>query len=125
MRENLQLVLVAIVGTMLVVSALLTIASYIVSRFVFNGYLKKNYRKKWEELVYDNEGYKGLNLTRFDQTLAMFKFRYKSDEDFGDVRLSKLRKMSINLFRAGILTWFTLIVGALFFAVIAKYEHFL
>ena len=86
------------------------------SRFVFDRYLKKNHRQKWEELVRGSDNW-GPNLGGFDRTRQMHKFRTQSKEDLGDPSIRKMRKISIYLTNAGIMIFLGLL-GFLFTVVI-------
>ena len=91
------------------IDAGLLLMSYIYSRFIFNRYLMRHHREKWEELVYTGE-YQGLNLFSFDKTPQLRKFRYESGEDLGDANIRRMRKISIYLFKTGIIAWISLVV---------------
>ncbi len=52
----------------------------------------------------------GFNWFSYDITTQMWKFRYKSKEDFGDPKIQKMRKISIYLFRIGIWGWLSLLL---------------
>ena len=65
------------------------LVAQIYSRFVFDRYLKKNHRQKWEELVHGSDNW-GPNLGGFDRTRQMHKFRTQSKEDLGDPNIRKL-----------------------------------
>jgi hypothetical protein len=89
--------------------ACLIILSYIIySRFIFNAYLKKNHRKKWEELVY-TDNYWGPGWFSFDKTEDLQKFRTECKEDLGDPNIPRMRRISIYLFKVGILGWISLV----------------
>lgn len=87
--------------SLVIADACVIMSAYICSRFIFNRYLKKYHRQKWEELVYDGD-YWSVRLGYFDITPQMKKFRTESDDDLGDARITKLRKTSMYLFRIGI-----------------------
>ncbi|MFQ5853919.1 MAG: hypothetical protein ACE5JU_25450 [Candidatus Binatia bacterium] len=102
-------VVALVFGAFVLIDACLLFLSYIYSRFIFNRYLMKHHREKWEELVYTAE-YQGLNLFSFDKTPQLRKFRSESDEDLGDPSIRKMRTISIYLFKTGILVWISLVV---------------
>ena len=87
-------------------------SAYICSRFVFNGYLKKYHRAKWEDLVYTDK-YNSLNLLSFDKTTLISEFRTDSTDDLGDPRIRKIRRISILLFNIGMWGWLALVVAFL------------
>ncbi len=93
----------------LICDACLIIFSYIYSRFIFNRYLMRNHLTKWQELVY-TDNYRGLNLFSFDKTEQLRKFRCDSKEDLGDPNITRMRRISVYLFRIGMLAWIGLII---------------
>ncbi|SRR6266446_6526680 len=105
------------------VDASLIIAAYLYTRFVFSGYLRKHHIKQWEQLVYGHE-YRSLNILSFDKTAALWRFRCESNDDLGDPRISRMRRISIHLFNTAMIAWLTLIgvflVGSIFFVLVLK-----
>lgn len=99
--------------------ALIILGSYIYSRFIFSGYLKRHHREKWEKLIYTAE-YSGLNWRAFDKTPMMSKFRTESTEDFGDPKIQQIRKTSIYLFKIGMWGWIVILTIFIVMAVIVK-----
>jgi hypothetical protein len=87
----------------------LILFSYIYSRYIFNRYLMRHHRHKWEELVYTNN-YRGTAWFFFDKTPELEKFRSKSNEDLGDPNIARMRKISIRLFKAGIFGWLGIVL---------------
>jgi hypothetical protein len=108
-KESISGILALIIAAFAVADACLIVFSYIYSRFIFNGYLKRNHRKKWEELVY-TDNYWGPGLFCFDKTAELAEFRTKSKEDLGDPTINRMRRTSIYLFKVGILAWIGLVV---------------
>ena len=96
-----------------IIDVAVIIAAWIYSRFFFNGYLKKHHREKWEQLVSRNNFMGLLHLFQFDLTSEMYDFRVKSTDDLGDPRVTKIRRISIMLFRVGIFGWLALLAGVL------------
>ncbi len=87
---------------LLVLDATTVFAAYVYSRFVFSGYLKKCHRIKWEELVLTDHFF-GPSFNAFDITPEMCDFRMKSNDNLGDPRVQQIRRISVILFRVGIL----------------------
>jgi disulfide bond formation protein DsbB len=91
----------------IVLDAALIVVSYLYSRFVFSGYLRKHHTKRWEEMVYGQE-YRGLNMLAFDKTPALWRFRCESHDDLGDPRIPRMRRLSIYLFNTAMIAWLSI-----------------
>jgi len=104
---------------LLIVDIALWVTAYLYSRFVFDSYLKKHHRDKWNELS-SHQGFAGAKLFSFDRTPQMRTFRMTSRETLGDGRLQKLRMNSIRLFKSAIILWCFLISAFLIFALVSK-----
>jgi hypothetical protein len=113
--ENLSGVIALVIVAYVLINSIIFIVFFVYSRFIFNYYLKKHHRQKWEELVYAEPH--GLNWLSSDASPQMRKFRCDSKEDFGDIRLRKMRKVSIYLFRIGIWGWLSLLTIVIFISV--------
>src|SRR3972149_10425194 len=99
----------------------LIIFSYIYSRFIFSRYLMRNHLTKWQELVHPGKyNYLSPNLFSFDKTEELRKFRCDSKEDFGDPNITRMRRISVYLFRIGMLAWIGIIVIAVLSFVVAS-----
>ena len=109
MVESVPGIVALVFAAFVLIDACLILGAYVYTRFIFNRYLKKNHRQKWEELVYQGQ-YQGLNLISFDKTPQLRKFRSKSAEDRGDSKISKMRAISVYLFKTGIIAWVSLVV---------------
>ena len=100
MTELLPGIIALIVAIYVLINGCILIASFIYSRFIFNQYLRKHHRQKWEELVYTEPH--GFNWFSSDITTQMWKFRTESAENLGDPNIPKMRKISVYLFKIGI-----------------------
>ena len=107
-------VLALVFAILIVVDICLVAWSYVYSRFIFSRYLKKNHEKKWEELARpDYPGFYRLGF--FDRTEELRQFRCDSDDDLGDPEVVRMRRISITLFRTGLIGW--MVLAALFLLV--------
>ncbi|MFH1702058.1 MAG: hypothetical protein ABIB41_01335 [Nitrospirota bacterium] len=108
MTELLPGIIALIVAIYVLINGCILIASFIYSRFIFNQYLRKHHRQKWEELVYTEPH--GFNWFSSDITTQMWKFRTESAENLGDPNIPKMRKISVYLFKIGIWGWLGLLI---------------
>lgn len=108
MADILPGIIALIFAFLVLLNGCIFFASFIYSRFIFNYYLKKHHRQKWEELVFAEPH--GFNFFSSDITTQMWKFRTESAEDLGDPNILTMRKVSIYLFRICIWGWLSILV---------------
>jgi hypothetical protein len=107
----------------IVVDAALIVVAYLYSRFAFCHYLRRHHGRQWEELVYGRD-YRGFNVLSFDKTPALWRFRCESTDDLGDPRISRMRRLSIYLFKTAMIGWLgiaaIIVVGGVLFVLASK-----
>lgn len=107
----------------IVADAVLIVVAYLYSRFVFSEYLRRHHTKQWEEMVYGQE-YRGFNVLAFDKTPSLWRFRCESNDNLGDPRISRMRRLSIYLFNTAMIAWLgiaaIMLVGGLLFVLILR-----
>jgi hypothetical protein len=102
-------------GVLLHLGAVLIFTSYVYSRFLFYGYLRKNHPENLRSI----EGVSGLNLLSFDKTDGIRTFRMNMTEDWGDPRIMAMKKKADILFKTGVFLTMGLAIGLVVAGIVA------